>query len=278
MPETQPLVSRAVWLREQERYDEAIALLRQAVANGEDEAPKILALSLMETNQYPVAQQVLEDAVNAGRSDLANLLGDVASQLGDVVVADAAYQRAVASGDPQALNDYSSFLRAEERYDEAIELLHRAMEANDSLAHSNMVYLYAEDLEDLDTALRLGERYLSVSKPSTYPALADVYERLDRLDEAERLYQRAIELKAPRAHCYYGWFLRDFREDYPRAEEQFRLAAADDEKGWGINLGDILLCQDREDEARKILTYAASWGDLDAQDLLDELDEDVVSP
>jgi hypothetical protein len=88
------------------------------------------------------------------------------------------------------------------------------------------------------------------------------------------LHQKAISLGAERAHLKYGWFLRDIREDLVGAEREFQLAADDDEPGWGINLGSILLDLGREGEARAILKHAASWGDLDAQELLDELGED----
>jgi tetratricopeptide (TPR) repeat protein len=95
-----------------------------------------------------------------------------------------------------------------------------------------------------------------------------VYELSGRLDEAEALYRRAVELGALRAHVRLGWFLRDARQDMAAAEGEFRLAWDNDEAGWGYELGSLLRDDGRTDEAVDVLRYASSWGDQDARELL----------
>ncbi|MFF3228842.1 tetratricopeptide repeat protein [Nocardia suismassiliense] len=269
----QPLTGEGHRLLHDENRDgriEAIAVLEQAVEAGEHDAPRWLAQALVASNRYEDACEVLVAAVGRGRTDLAGLLGSFAHEAGLVELAEDSYRKSLAAGFPYAMNDFGTFLREQERYDEAVELLRSAVDAGDTLAPGNLVRLFAVELEDLDTALELGERYLDPNKPTTHTALADVYERLGRLDEAQRLYESAIELGAPRRHVLYGMFLRDFRDDLAGAEREFRLAFDNDEADWGHNLGALLLATDREDEALDVLDYAASWGDRESARLLAE--------
>src|SRR5690242_2797643 len=110
MGDEESLTERGAELRDAERHAEAIPVLRQAVARGEPDAPRLLALALIELDDRPAARQVLSDAVDQGRVDLAGLLGDVADDLNDTELAERAYQLAIDSGDPKAPNDYGVFL------------------------------------------------------------------------------------------------------------------------------------------------------------------------
>lgn len=271
MNDSQTLSERGAALREAEDYDGAIAVLRRAVDAGESEAPRLLALSLIEVNDREGARGVLVQAVEAGRNDLAGLLGDVADDLEDSTLAERSYRLAIDNGDVDALNDFGVFLRGQERYEEAIAVLRRAIESGDELASANLVLIYLEDLNDIGTAKSLGEQYLDESKPKTLTALASVYAESGALDEAEAMYRRAVDLGAPRAHVNLGWFLRDHRHDLAGAEREFRLAQEDDEPGWGYELGALLHDNGRSEEALDVLRYAAEWGDSDAESLLAEL-------
>lgn len=269
--DTPALTARGAALRDEDRHEEAVPVLREAVAAGEPEADRLLALTLKETADLEGARQVLVAAVARGHTHLAGLLGDIADDLGDDELAESSYRRAIDAGDVDALNDYGVFLRSRERYAEAVEVLDRAITAGDSLAAANLVSLHFDDLGDLDTAERLALRYLREDHPSTYVALSNVLAEQGRLDEADTRFREAVALGARKAHQNYARFLWKKREDLVGAEREFRLAQDGDEAGWGYELGSFLAAQSRPDEARDVLAWAASWGDVDAGRLLDEL-------
>ncbi|MEV6823435.1 tetratricopeptide repeat protein [Amycolatopsis sp. NPDC051102] len=269
-----PLTAQGAALRVEDRHEEAVPILRAAIAAGEPEADRILALTLKEINDLEGAKQVLVEAVAKGQTHVAGLLGDIADDLEDDELAESSYRQAIDAGDDDALNDYGVFLRRRERYDEAIEVLQRAIVKGDSLAATNLVSLYFHDLDDLDKAEQLALRYLNDGHPSTYVALANVYAEQDRLDEAENHFRKAIDLEAPLAHQNYAVFLWEKRGDLVGAEREFLLAQDNDEPGWGYQLGSFLVEQGRRGEAQEILAWAASWGDVDAAELLEEIDPD----
>lgn len=271
MREGQSLSARGAELREDGDHIAAIAVLRRAVDVGEIDAPRLLALSLIEVNDREAARDVLVQAVDGGRYDLAGLLGDVASDLDETTLAERSYTLAIDSGYQAALNDYGCFLRDQERYDEAIVMFQRAIDADDDLAAGNLILVYSEDLGDMVTARSLGERYADERKPKTLTALASVCAEMGELDRAEALFRRAVELGAPKAHVNMGWFLRDYRHDLTGAEEEFILARDNDEERWGYELGSLLRQTGRVDEAIEVLEYAASWGDIEAEELLQEM-------
>jgi len=273
----QPFTAEGMRLRGEET-DDADKLAREAfasgVAAGENGALRWLATGLVEQGSYEEAFETLRDAVDAGRHDLAGFLADIADELGEYEAAERYYDLAVEAGDVDALNDFAVFLSDQGRFDEAISAYERAIEAGDTLAPGGLVTLYAETPGFLRRALELGEQILDESKPNTFSALAGVYTRLGRFEEAERLDRKAIELGAPRAHTLLGHFLRDSRGDLEGAEREFRLAQENDEPNWGYNLGLILLDTGREQEAFDILKHSAEWGDLEAVQLLDTVFDD----
>lgn len=274
MPDdSESLPVRVNRLRDEDRYDEALPILRDAFAAGEPEASRLYAVSLMETGNHPAAREVLVEAVHErGQVRLAGLLGAVADDLDEPELAESAYRTAIAAEDAQALNDYGVFLRGQERYPEAIEVLERAIAQGDNLAAGNLISLYFDDLGDLDTAERLALHHLTEAHPSTYVALANVHAEQGRLDEAEAGFREAVRLDARLVHQNYALFLWRKRADPIAAEREFRLAQDSDEPGWGYELGSFLVEQDRRDEALDILAWAASWGDVEAGKVLAEID------
>jgi tetratricopeptide (TPR) repeat protein len=275
----QPLTARAAALKDVDddaAHDEAIRLLVAATAAGEREAPGLLATCLVERGKHAEAREVLQRAVvGAGRSDLALFLADEVAELGEADLAESSYRTAIADDDPQALNNFGVFLRNQDRLDEAAAMLQRAIDAGDDYAPAALVALYAVNREDVETARDLGERYLDEAKPKTLLALADVYGMLGRHDEQLKLLERAVALRAPRAHIERGSFLRDVREDVGGAEREFRAAQEADEAGWGYELGSLLWETDRIPDAIRVLSHAAYWGDGDARELLQEIADEL---
>ncbi|MCP2168845.1 tetratricopeptide repeat protein [Goodfellowiella coeruleoviolacea] len=272
MHEDEPLTSRAEDLRHADRHAEAIEVLRAAVAAGECSAPRELAYALLGSDQPREALEVVKRAIRRGRTDLYSLLGSIASELDESRAAEDAYRKALGHGDLSALNDYGVFLRDEKRFVEAAEVLRRSADFGDVLAPSNLIHLYEDDLDDPETAIEVGEKYLAPDKPAVYTALAAAYAAVGRTGEAGELFQRAIELDAPRAHQKYAWFLWDHEEDLAACEREFWAAFDNDEEGWSYALGYFLVDRGRIDEARAVLEHGATWGDMNARELLAELE------
>jgi uncharacterized protein HemY len=111
---------------------------------------------------------------------------------------------------------------------------------------------------------------LDEAKPNTVCALAAVHWALDHLEEADRLYQRSISLRALKAHIRYAEFLEEARGDLAAAEAELWAAKDNDEPGWGYALGSVLLKREKHEEAAQVLQLAAEWGDRAAKELLEE--------
>ena len=263
---------------EQVPHDRAIEVLEQAVAAGEPAAARLLARGYLERGRLIEAQELLDPLVAAGRDDLADVLGDVLADLGMTADAEAAYLLAVAEGDSKAMNNFALFLAEQGRLDEAVGMFERAVELGDTLAPANLARTHLHDRRDVAAALAVAERYVDATRPTTYCALAEIYAELRRLDEAEQLLRTAIDLEAQQAHVDYAKFLHHHRNDLVAAEREYRLAEELGEPAAGYHLGAFLLDHGDESDAADVLERAASWGDLDARQLLDSEFELVTEP
>ncbi|MDX8147251.1 tetratricopeptide repeat protein [Lentzea sp. BCCO 10_0061] len=263
---------------DQAPHERAIEVLEQAVAAGEPAAARLLALGYLEQGRLIEAHELLGPLVAAGRDDLADVLADVLADLDLTDDAENAYLLAVASGDSKAMNNFALFLAEQGRFDEAVGMFERAVALGDTLAPANLARLHLHDRHDVDTALAVAEQHLDAARPTTYCALAEVYAELGRLDEAERLLRAAIDLDAQQAHIDYAKFLHRRRDDLAAAEREYRAADELGEPAAGYHLGAFLLEHGDEDEAAGVLERAASWGDLDARQLLDTEFELVTDP
>jgi len=259
-------------------HDRAIEVLEEAVAAGEPAAARLLAQGYLERGRLIEAQELLDPLVAAGRADLADVLADVLADLGMTDDAESAYLLAVAEGDSKTMNNFALFLAEQGRLDEAVGMFERAAELGDTLAPANLARTHLHDRNDAVTALAVAQRYLDAARPTTYCALAEVYAELGRLDEAEQLLRTAIDLNAQQAHIDYAKLLHRHRNDLVAAEREYRLAEELDEPAAGYHLGAFLLEHGDEDEAADVLEKAASWGDLDARQLLDTEFELVTDP
>jgi Tetratricopeptide repeat len=252
---------------------DAVELLRQAVAAGEPSGPDLLVRAYLESGSWHAAAEWLTPLVAAGHRRFAGRLGMALAEIGDRDRAEEMLRLAVESGDLTAANDLAILLRDDDRANEAVHVLVQAADAGEPYAGANLVELHL-DAGNLLAAVETAERYLSESRPETLVALAEVRTQQGHLDEAERLYRRAGQLGASRAHIAYGRFLHLVRGDWANAERELREAERRAEPGWAYALGRFLLDDGRSDEARGYLQLAADAGDNSAAEALIELDGD----
>ena len=250
---------------------EAAEVLRQAVAGGDPSALDLLVRAYFDSGSWRAVVDWLEPHVEQGQVRFAGRLGVALVQLGERERAESMLRLAVESGDVPAANDLAILLRDEGRLREALNLLVDAAAAGDQLAAANLVELQLE-AGDLEGAAAAAEQYATERLPDTILALADVRAQQGRHDDADRLYRRAGELGALRAHTTYGQFLIGARADPVAAEREFREAERLAEPGWAFALGRFLLDEGRVDEARPYLQIAVDEGDQAALEALAELD------
>lgn len=259
---------------EDDRHDEAIAVLRQAVASQEPGALELLARAYLERGFRFEATELLAPRVRAGQVELALPLAEALAAIGDFDRAEDAYRTAVRAGDVAALNSFGVFLRERGRLREAERMLLRAAEAGHEVAPVHLVQVRWEVDPDPRVAVRTAEEWADETRPTTVLGLAFVRAATRRLDEAERLYQRAAQLGAYRGHIEYAQFLVEAREDVVGAERELEAAEREQEPGWALAFGQFLADQGRPSEARAYLRHAAHWGSDEAAAVLEELDGD----
>jgi Tfp pilus assembly protein PilF len=274
--EDEPLCARGRALLDapEDRHDEAIEVLRRAVAAREPSGTALLTRAYLDRGFRYEAIELLTPRVRAGRADLALQLADALASVGDVDRAEDAYRTAVNAGDVAAMNTFGVFLRHRGRPREAELMLRRAAEAGDELAPMNLVALQWEIVGDPREVLRTAEEWADESQPSTLLGLAFVRTATRRYDEAERIYQRCAELGGYRAHIEYSLFLQEVREDLEAAERELEAAEKEQEPGWALAFGRFLADVGRPAEARAYLEHAAHWGSVAASEALEELDGD----
>ena len=252
-------------------------MLRRAVAAREPSSVALLARAYLDRGYRHEAIELLSPRVTEERTDLALMLGDALTDIGDMERAEEAYRLAVAGGDPAAMNTFGVFLRHRGRPGEAEQMLRRAAEAGDELAPANLVALLWEEAttgEDQRAAVRAAEHWADESRPSTLLGLAYVRAAEGHYAEAEELYAHAARLGAYRGHIEYARFLHEVRDDPEAAEREFAAAEQAQEPGWALAFGRFLADVQRTEEARAYLEHAAYWGSLAAREALEALDGD----
>jgi len=259
---------------EDDRHDEAITILRQAVAAREPAAVALLARAYLDRGYLRELIELLAPRVRAGRADLALSLAEALANFGDADRAEDAYRIAVNGGDAEAMDSFGLFLRGRGRFGECERMFRRAAEAGNEIAPAHLVAVQWENLGDPDTASETARRWADESRPSTLHGLAFIYAAAARLDDAEELYQRAADLGAHRGHLEYALFLQEARSDPDAAERELEAAEREQEPGWALAFGQFLADTGRPEEAREYLRHAAHWGSAEAAAALEELDGD----
>lgn len=265
------LAAEGAALLEDGRPDEAVEVLRRAVAAGEPAARDLLVRAYLATGHWHCVVDWLGPLVGQGEVGYARPLGVALAELGDVDRAEDALRTALAAGDTSAANDLAILLHGRDRFAEAVMLLTEVAEAGDPHAGANLSSLMLER-GDVTGAEQAAQRYLHDSRPETYAALADARAARGRHEEAAGLYRRAVELGAVRAHTAYAGFLLDVQGDAAGCERELRAAEQAGEPGSAANLGRFLVDTGRAAEGRGYLERAVASGDGSAVLALAEVD------
>jgi Tfp pilus assembly protein PilF len=260
---------------EEDRHDEAIVVLRRAVAAQDPEAVPLLARAYLDRGEPHEVVDLLSHRVAAGWAALAPLLAEALTTVGDNERAERAYRIALLTGDPEVMHRFGQFLRDQARYREAEQILRRAARAGSAGAVVSLVAVQWDGLGDQHAATATAEHWADEARPTTLLGLALVRAAVGRHDEAERLYRRAAELGAERGHLEYAAFLQAVRGDLDAAERELTAAEQAQEPEWGLAFGQFLAEVGRVEEARAYLRHAAHWGSEEAEELLLELDTDT---
>ncbi len=119
--------------------------LREAIAHGVEDAPLALAALYVEQERDEEAEAILRTATDQGsldaQVDLANLLSEYE---GGEEEAEALYRDAIERGDEDAENNLGVLLRDLGRIGEAIDILKVAADRGDELAAQNLADIRAE--------------------------------------------------------------------------------------------------------------------------------------
>jgi Tfp pilus assembly protein PilF len=268
-------LGRSLLEAEDDRHDEAIVVLRRAVAAQEPEAVLLLARAYLDRGEPHEVVELLSHRVAAGWAALAHLLAEALTVIGDDDRAEEAFRVALTTGDAEVMHDFGSFLRDRVRHREAEQMLRRAARAGSARAVVALVALQWYDLDDPPAATATAEHWADEARPTTLVGLALVRAAAGRYDDAERYYRRAAELGGDRAHLEYASFLQVVRGDLEGAERELAAAEQAQEPDWALVFGQFLAEVGRTEEARAYLRHAAHWGSEDAENLLLELDTDT---
>jgi Tfp pilus assembly protein PilF len=250
--------------------DEAAeAVLREALAKGEEEARDWLSDLLVQTDRAVAAATLMEQADGHPLQALraATIWADA---VGDRERAEHWYRIAIDRGEPGALNDFGSFLSEDDSRQEEAELLfRRAAEEGDALAFSNLggMELDRGDPEAAAAWLRQGLEVQGQSGSTALLKLAAAEEQMGNTEAARLLYDRAAAEKVEGAQAARARFLADSGED-DAAEAGFQAALAAGEEGAHYYYGEFLAGRGRIDEAVGHLDQAVEDGSTAAHEEL----------
>ena len=210
-PAAEALVSRGNTLRQQRRFDEALASYEQAIALAPDQAEAFVRRGnlLQELRRFGEALASYEQAI-ARRADDADTFynrGIALSRLNRLEEALASYERAIALRPNYALayNNRGNVFQVMKRFEEALASYDQAVALKPDYAdalHNRGMLLQA--LKRFAEALATYDRIIALS-----PGYAEAFNNrgivlgeLDRLDDALASFERAVALKPSYAEAF----------------------------------------------------------------------------
>ncbi|MFJ4006180.1 tetratricopeptide repeat protein [Streptomyces sp. NPDC090023] len=288
----------------------ALNTIESAARAGNAAAYEALAELLIELERPKEALAALRAAADAGRDVTLMIASILADELGDRKQAEEYYRRALVDDHPRALNDYGAFLSEDdERLDEAVELLTRAIERGDEMAAGNLGRLLADE-ERYEEALPWLKRALDAGHRSVLAVLGETEHALGELESARVHLREALAEEITGAHFAYALhlaetgsseeavrhyeaaakedgetnaylnlaLLHEELEQWAQADRHYREALAHQDETAYVYYAQFLADQDRGDEIDALLTAAAEL-DLDEEDMaeLRELAEESRS-
>ena len=257
-PPEGPLSAQGRALLDAGRPDEAVDVLRRAVAAAEPGAADLLARAYLDSGDWPGASSGSARSSRSGHVRFAGRLGVALAQVGDVDRAEEALRLALSTASALAANDFAILLRTGDRVRRGGAVLRHAADGGDPQAAANLVALYLRRRPA--RAAEAAERYADESRPDTIVALADVRAADEPRGRGRgRCTGAPIQLGALRAHTAYGSSCSRPAGDAAGAEGEFREGARHDEPGWPYTLGRFLVDDGRPEEAREFLEVAAGW-------------------
>jgi len=240
----------------------AVRLLQTFAAAGEVHGYEALADLLTLLERWEEAAAALKAAIAQGRPVQLWLAAVLAEELGERPGAEHYYQRALALGDPHAPNDYGLFLSEDEdRADEAILYLRRAVDSGDVLASRNLGCILLEADRPAE-AVPLLRRALASGRRTALAPLGHALLLTGEYPEAEEHLRAALDEEQEGARFAYALLLANTGR-FQEATTHYEAAALEDgEVNAHLNLALLYDDLDEEDDrAERWYLSALEHGD-----------------
>lgn len=228
--------------------EQAIDLYRQALAEGEEEARGPLALLLDQTGQDDQALTVLRDSVNADEQAQANAVMWLSNR-GSTDEALEIARKLAQSGHYLGWLQFAMLMSGQGRTQDAVSTLRQAVERGHVHAREPLARLLG-DVGQVDEAVAL---YRAVAEDGTHPdawqGVANELAAADRADEAISILREAVSHGHNDAVDALGHLLEDECRD-AETEQVWRDALAAGDTGARMALGLLLLDFDHNNDSR----------------------------
>ncbi|WP_406279520.1 hypothetical protein [Embleya sp. NBC_00896] len=204
--------------------ENAEAVLRQALAEGDTEAVDALSELLEVTGRADAAVELLTERHLQGETHwalaIANLLADA---LDEPEAAERWYAAAVEAGDPDAPNDFAAFLQDFDRDAEAEALLRPAAESGDEFAMANLGRLLLNG-DAIDEGIAWLTHAVEAGQEDALVDLGDAELDAGHMGAAREHIRRAMDSGIDGSRLLYAHLLDREGADRDEIEAAYRVA------------------------------------------------------
>jgi tetratricopeptide (TPR) repeat protein len=219
----------ATALRKAGRLEEAEAVYRSAIEQGDDEFALFnLASLLSEMRRYEEAEPLYRRSMQSGFKYAKNNLALTLEKLGNSDEADALFRSAAEDGDVRAMANLASRARKADRPREALLWINQAIPSGRPGYYTEMG-LIQEALGAASKAMFWYRRAMDGGSTSAAVALGYLFERKGKSKAARKLYSQAIRDGDSHALYHLGQFYLA-RSEFDRARKYLNDAYASGEK------------------------------------------------